>query len=364
VHCAAARRRPRGDRVQRRQGARLRGRDRRAGTYARRHDREIGWRALAALGGDIIFSGGEDDCKVVTWNAASGEGLGEGAAGGGVGALAALDGGRFVAGTIGGDVVFYTHHGGCGVEESARIAGAHKDWVHDFAVCGGRLATTSRDKTVSVWSVDSRKRLAKRRGHTDWVKSVDMNDRLVVTSSADMTVRVYNAERGFSSAAVLDGLHTNFVGSIAIIGEDHILSASHDGTACVTQLSPSVVVARTALSYYVYCAAILPDGRLAVCGFGGNAALIDAPAAAAGILKTHGKAAFPEAAAADSVLAVAEPLTLQQDAVVREAAGEQTVAAACREHISADACSVSLAEWSAGHLLLISAVRGGEIEAF
>jgi WD40 repeat protein len=274
------------------------------------HEGSIGWRALAALGGDFIVSGGYDG-KVITWNATSGERLGEAAAGHGVGSLAALDGGRFVAGTEGGDVVFYTHRGGRGVEEAARIEGAHRDGVRDFAVCGGRLATASGDKTAAVWDIDSRERLARLGGHTEWVASVDVNDILVATASDDKTVRVYNAERGYSCViiAVLDWIHTDIVYSVAFVGDDHILSASYDHTVCVTQLSSSAVVARIKLSYKANWAAALPDGRLAVSGADGNAALIDAPAAAADILKDHGAAAFPEAAAAASALAVVEPLS-------------------------------------------------------
>jgi WD40 repeat protein len=285
------------------------------------HEEHVGWRALAALGGDIIVSGGEDDGKVVTWNATSGERLDEAAAGSGVIALAALDGGRFVAGTTAGDVVFYTHHGGRGVEEVARVAGAHNSWVVDFSVCDGRMATASLDKTAAVWSVDSRERLATLRGHTSTVWSVDVNDRLVATASLYKTVRVYNAERDYSCTAVLDWLHTSYVNSVAIIGDDHILSASFDNTVCVTQLSSSTVVARTKLSYAVYCAAALPDGRLAVCCAGGFAALLDAPIAVADILKAHGAAASPGAAAAASALAVAKPLPSLQDTVVRVSSG-------------------------------------------
>jgi WD domain, G-beta repeat len=327
------------------------------------HNGGIWGRALAALGDDIIVSGGGAavDGKVVTWNAATGERVGEAAAGSGVFALAALDGGRFVAGTTAGDVVFYTHHGGRGVEEVARVAGAHNGWVVDFSVCGGRLTTASNDKTAAVWSVYSRERLARLSGHTNVVVSVDMNDRLVVTASWDQTVRVYNAEGGYSVIALLDWLHSSLVNFVALFGDDHILSTSKDYTLCVTQLSSSAVVARTELSDVVMYAAALLDGRLAVCGRRGCAALIDAPDTAADVLTALGAAAFPEAAAASSALAVAEPLPPLQDAVVRVATGEQTAAAACRELISADACSASLAEWSAGHLLLMQAVRDGEI---
>jgi hypothetical protein len=327
------------------------------------HAGGVGWRALATLGGDIIVSGGHDDGRVATWNAARGERLGEVAAGVGVRALAAIDSGRFVAGTKSGDVVFYTHHGGSGVEEAALIPGAHRGPVNDFAVCGGRLATASNDGTAAVWGVDSRKPLARLSGHGIYLNSVDMSNRLVVTASNDKTVRVYNAERGYSCVAVLDWIHTLPVNFVCLIGADHILSASDDATVCVTELSSGAVVARTELNYFVNCAATLPDGRLDVCGRRGSATLIDAPAAAADILKAHGAAAFPEAVAASPALSVADSLPRLQDAVVRVAAGEQTATAACRDLISADSCSSSLAEWSAGHLLLMTAVRGGEIEA-
>jgi hypothetical protein len=246
------------------------------------------------------------------------------------------------------------------VEEAGRIAGAHNGWVIDFAVCGGRLATTSDGKTAAVWGVDSRERVATLRGHSDCVRSVDMTDKLVATASDDKTVRVYNAKRRYSCVGVLDWLHTSPVNSVAIVGDDHILSAG-DHTVCVTQLSSKAVVARTELSYFVYSAATLPDGRLAVCGYPGTASIIDAPAVAADIRKAQDAAAFPEPAATASTLAVAEPLPPLQNGIVRVAAGQMTAAAACRELISADSCSVSLAEWTAGHLLLMQAVRDGDI---
>jgi hypothetical protein len=84
---------------------------------------------------------------------------------------------------------------------------------------------------------------------------------------------------------------------VVFIGDDHILSASGDHTVCVTQLSSGTIAARTKLGYEAGCAAILPDGRLAVCIARGNAALTDAPAAAADVLKTHGAATFAGATA-------------------------------------------------------------------
>jgi WD40 repeat protein len=221
------------------------------------HKGAIGERALAALGGDIIISGGKNDGTIVTWNTASGDWLGEAAVGDGVIALAALDDWQFVAGTDCGDVMFYKHDRGRGVEEAACVVDEHSDGISDFALCGGRLATASSDQTATVWSVDSRERVATLSGHTDWVVSVDMNDQLVVTASNDKTVRVYNAERGYSCTAVVGWFHTDWVNSVAIIGDDHILSASHDHNVCVTQISTGLIVARKDLRTPVHCAAAL-----------------------------------------------------------------------------------------------------------
>jgi hypothetical protein len=75
----------------------------------------------------------------------------------------------------------------------------------------------------------------------------------------------------------------------------------------------------------VYCTDTLLDGRLALYGWRRNATLIDAPAATADILKAQGAAAFPEAGATASALAVAESLPPLHDAVVRVASREKTV---------------------------------------
>jgi WD domain, G-beta repeat len=324
------------------------------------HKGTVGRRALAALGGDIIVSGGDSDGRIVTWNAASEERLGEAKAGSGVCALAVLDGGRFVAGTDGGDVVFYTHHGGRRMTKAARILGAHSSTISDFSVCGQRLATVSYDNTAAVWSVDSREPLARLSGHTESVRSVDMNERLVATASWDHSMRVYKVAEGYSLITVLDWVHTRWVNSVAFIGDDYILSAG-DQAVCITQLSSNTVITRTRLCYRAFSAVALPGGCLFVCGLSGNASRIDAPAAAAAIFNGQDAAAFTESLTVASTIAV-EPLPPLQNAVVRVAAGDLRASAACRELICADACSVSLAEWNAAHLLLMRAVRDGGIQ--
>jgi hypothetical protein len=178
-----------------------------------------------------------------------------------------------------------------------------------------------------------------------------MNNRLVVTASWDKTARVYDADCDYSCTAVLDWFHNEPVRSVALIGDDHILSALDDTTVCITQmLSSRTVVAHTKMRHPARCAAVLLEGRLAVCSRT-NSLLIDAPAAAADILKAHSAVALPEDAASVLALALAEPLPPLQGALVRVAAGALTAAAACRDIIAAYACSASLAECAAAHSL-------------
>jgi hypothetical protein len=147
-------------------------------------------------------------------------------------------------------------------------------------------------------------------------------------------VRVYKAAGDYSLITVLDWPHTRWINCVALFGDDHIVSTSVDRTLCVTLLSSSTVVARTELRYAVNCSAALPEGCLTVCGLSGNASRIDSPAAAI-IFKAHGAAAFPEAAAAASPPAVAEPLRPLQYAVVRASTGSLTAATACHDLTSA-----------------------------
>jgi hypothetical protein len=264
------------------------------------HEGAAGAAALAALGGDIVASGGgacRDD-KIITWAAAAGARLETVAAGGGgVCSIAALGDDRFAVGTRGGDVVVYAHSDGRDVVEVRRVARAHGGSVRHMAARGRRLATCSSDGTAAVWAADARARLAVLDGHTDIVNGVAMSGEYIATGSADRTVRLYGAG-SLQLVRVLAGVHANSVFSVALIGADHLLSASSDRTLCVTSVSAGAEVARVHLAFHAQCAAVACDGRLAVSGSHGGAALVPAPAAAAAIVRAHALALFPAAALA------------------------------------------------------------------
>jgi WD domain, G-beta repeat len=313
---------------------------------------------LAALGGDVFAAGGPGG-TVVTWGAGAGERLatvvvvvaaaataataatgGEGKCGSAwVSAVAAQGEGRFVVGTSAGGLVFYTHRDGRDVVEVGRAEGAHEGAVEDVAVCGGRQVTAGGDKSAAVWDVRTRRRLAALRGHCKGVCCVALNEQVVATGSHDASVRVYSAE-SFECVRVLSALHSDSVRAVVLAGAGHLLSGSEDETLCVTALSTGETLARTRLPFPVLDAAVAMDGRLAVCGRYGAAAVISAPPAAAELLEAHAAAARPP---------------LLQNALQCVFMGAATPSDVCLQLVTADACSASLAEWKAAHELLLLA---------
>jgi WD40 repeat protein len=75
------------------------------------------------------------------------------------------------------DMHFFSHKGGKDVSLLRRIALAHASTIHDMAVYGDRVATTSRDRTVRVWSAQKYELLAVLRRHEDREFGIPLNGR-------------------------------------------------------------------------------------------------------------------------------------------------------------------------------------------
>jgi hypothetical protein len=290
------------------------------------HKLKGGWAfRLAALGGDV-FALLVADVGLLVWDARLGECLYEWNLAERLTGIAALGTDGFVVST-GDDLFYFQHRNGRDVTRVRRGVSGQFGNVLGISACGGRLATAPHYSTVSVWDVGTLERLAALNSDSgsDFT-AIAMGDQWVVTAeevaatvntSENVSVRVYDA-RTFRCARVLEHLHSHTVTSLAIVGVDYLLSASCDGTVCLSDLTAGALVSRmSGCVCRVFCAAFTRDGRIAVSGSGG-AALHSAPAEFAPVISCHNSAltaaAHPGLAlrAIRAIEAGADPSTLRR----------------------------------------------------
>ena len=118
------------------------------------------------------------------------------------------------------------------VQERNRLEG-HTDKVTSisFSPDGKMLASGSKDKTISLWSIDGKK-IAKLRGHGASVTSVSFSrdGKMLASGSEDNTVRLWRTDGTEKEIAILRG-HSASVTSISFSPDGQIIaSASNDKT--------------------------------------------------------------------------------------------------------------------------------------
>jgi WD40 repeat protein len=189
---------------------------------------------LAALGGDVVASGGFGGSLRV-WNVSTGACLHSVSVGGGVRGLAALGVDRFV---VSADcaLLYFAHCGGHDVMLLHKEESAHEEVIMGVAACGALVATASLDETSAVWNADSYERVAVLEGHRHRVSCVAIDARHVVTGSWDYTMRVYDATT-FQCTRVLATVHSGCVRAVSLVGDDCVLSGGDDKTVQLTALS-------------------------------------------------------------------------------------------------------------------------------
>lgn len=112
----------------------------------------------------------------------------------------------------------------------------HSKWVtslawepaHLASTTAPRLASSSKDGTVRVWSLATRRTAYALGGHTACVNVVKWGgEGLLYTASSDRTVRVWNAEDGKLVRSLND--HAHWVTTMAL-SNDHVLRTGPFGT--------------------------------------------------------------------------------------------------------------------------------------
>lgn len=267
--------------------------------------------SLAPLGGSILVSGGWSD-QVVSWNARTGARLDAlRVTDSSFPSIAAVDEGKFVAGTGSGDLVFFSHSKGRGLREVDRVQNAHSAWINHIAVRGDLMVTASFDKTATLWHLPSRTRLATL-PHTSNVWCAALSDRFLATG-AQGEIRVYEIERDCALKLVMKGVHANeFVHAVALAGDDWLLSAGGDGAVTFTSLASEQPVVRVSTSVpYVLDIALLPNGRVAVCGNESNdcySKVFPSPIGVESPLREYTATLFPNNVTPKAVPASSQPV--------------------------------------------------------
>lgn len=212
-------------------------------------------------------------------------------------AMAPLGARHFVVGTVSGELRFFEHANGGALRELARRRKAHAQRVCNIAVYDDVLATASADSTARVWNGRSCARLADL-PHPNPVFCVSLNRTRVATGAQD-EVRIFRNGGDYALQFVIPNVHDAAVlRSVTLIGEELLLTtAGADSNLvfiCLAQKRPLV---RTSVKNLngIYGAAVLADGRIAVCGMSDKSAcgaIVEPPFDVSGAVRAHGMSLF------------------------------------------------------------------------
>jgi WD40 repeat protein len=132
----------------------------------------------------------------------------------------------------------------------------HQGSVSSILVDGGKLISTSADRTIKIWDLSSGKVLQTLEGHQGSVSSILVDRDKLISTSADRTIKIWD----LSSGKVLQTLegHQGSVHSILVDG-GKLISASYDGSIKIWDLSSGKVL-QTLESHQHWFSSILVDG--------------------------------------------------------------------------------------------------------
>jgi len=153
-----------------------------------------------------------------------------------------------------------------------RTLEGHEHGVTSVSVTlnGQRAVSTSWDRTLRVWDLETGRCLRVLEGHTKSVESADvtLDGGRAISASGDRTLRVWDLETG-RCLRVLEG-HTDEVESVGVTPDGRrAVSASSDRTLRVWDLETGVCLrVLEGHTFPVHCVGVTPDGRMAVSASG------------------------------------------------------------------------------------------------
>ncbi|HXG20045.1 MAG TPA: protein kinase [Methylomirabilota bacterium] len=137
-----------------------------------------------------------------------------------------------------------------------------------FAPDGRRIVSTSRDKVLKLWDVESGQKLRTFIGHTDWVTGAAFSPdgQTILSCSDDKTVRLWEVETGKRLRTFLG--HSDLVNSVAFSPDGKIaVSGSKDNTLKLWNVQTGKEIQTlTGHRGWVLAVAFAPDGKSVASG--------------------------------------------------------------------------------------------------
>ena len=150
------------------------------------------------------------------------------------------------------------------------ILRGHSEVVNSLVLSSDdtKIISCSSDTTIRVWSLPERRQLSLLRGHSLWVNSVAItsDDKYIISGSNDTSVRIWDLE-ALQEVAVLKG-HTGYVTAVAVTSNSEVIvSGSRDNTLRIWSfLSKAVEAVLEGHSTFIFSLAITGDDQFVFSG--------------------------------------------------------------------------------------------------
>ncbi|ETO01250.1 ribosome assembly protein 4 (RSA4) [Reticulomyxa filosa] len=147
----------------------------------------------------------------------------------------------------------------------------HSNFVHcvQFSPDNQFILSSSNDKTITLYDVQSKKVFKKFKGYSDHISCARFspNGRFVVASLEDKTIRILDINSG-KELKTLEG-HSHFAKDVKYFSGASIVSCSNDGTICLWDAKSGDELQEFTIPKFI-CVDISPDGSKIALGCSDN----------------------------------------------------------------------------------------------
>lgn len=135
----------------------------------------------------------------------------------------------------------------------------HEDSIGSLVIVGKTLYSSSKDKTIKIWDLNSGICSATLKGHTGMVTSIIIKDEKLYSGSMDKTIKVWDLKR-YVCTATFAG-HIEGIACLAL-DDGMLVSGSHDKTIKIWDLSAKTCRATLTGHLSWVTSLVIVDGKL------------------------------------------------------------------------------------------------------